>query len=67
MLPGLVWLFDADVPEWDGDRCLGCGVCASGCQEEAITLVERVGDFTPPANRMALGETIMKKRSEGAS
>jgi len=57
----------ADVPEWNEDRCIGCGVCASGCQEEAIILVERIGDFTPPANRMALGETIMMKRSEGVS
>ena len=56
-----------DVPEWDEDRCIGCGVCASGCQEESITLVERVGDFTPPANRVALGETMMKKRSEAGS
>lgn len=57
-------LGSGDIPDWDEDRCIGCGVCASGCQEEAITLMERVGDFTPPANRMALGETMMKKRSE---
>ncbi len=57
-------LGDGDIPEWNEDRCIGCGVCASGCQEEAITLVERVGDYTPPVNRRALGETMMKKRAE---
>ena len=60
-------LGNSDVPDWDEDRCIGCGACASGCQEEAITLVERVGDFTPPANRMALGKTMMRKRSEAGS
>jgi Pyruvate/2-oxoacid:ferredoxin oxidoreductase delta subunit len=60
-------LGSGDVPDWNEDRCIGCGVCASGCQEEAITLVERVGDFTPPANRMALGKAMMRKRSEAGS
>jgi Fe-S-cluster-containing hydrogenase component 2 len=29
------------------DRCFGCGVCASGCPEGAITMVNKE-NFPPP-------------------
>ena len=57
----------ADLPEWDEDRCIGCGVCASGCPEEVITLVERAGIFTPPIDRNALGEAVVRARAQGVS
>ncbi len=56
-------LGSGETPDWNADRCIGCGVCASGCQENVITLVAREGDFAPPLDRRALGETIMKKMS----
>ncbi|MHA1390972.1 MAG: 4Fe-4S binding protein [Promethearchaeota archaeon] len=33
-----------------GDRCIGCGVCAHFCPEQAIYLKEneRIVRFTPP-------------------
>lgn len=34
---------------------------------ETITLVKRVGDYTPQVNRVALGEATMKKRAEVGS
>jgi Fe-S-cluster-containing hydrogenase component 2 len=32
---------DEDLFQVDGTRCLGCGVCAVGCEYDAIQLVER--------------------------
>lgn len=55
-----------EVPARDDDRCIGCGVCASGCGENAIALVARDRLFTPPVDRRALGETIMKRRAGGS-
>jgi ferredoxin len=40
------------------DRCIGCGVCATGCDFEAITLFERVGVPPPPPDQKALLEAV---------
>ena len=29
-------------------RCIGCGLCVSTCQEEAISLVAKPGTTAPP-------------------
>jgi len=55
------------VPEVDLERCIGCGVCASGCLEGAITLVERDGFLVPPADRRALGEAIVESLAQRGS
>jgi Fe-S-cluster-containing hydrogenase component 2 len=47
-----------DKPELNLDRCIGCGVCASGCAFDAITLVERADILTPPLDQTALREAI---------
>jgi Fe-S-cluster-containing hydrogenase component 2 len=47
-----------DKPELNLDRCIGCGVCASGCAFDAITLVERAGILTPPLDQTTLREAI---------
>ena len=35
-----------DFMEWYTDRCIECGLCASNCPIEAISL-KKVGDFIP--------------------
>jgi len=55
------------VPEVDLERCIWCGVCASGCLESAITLVEREEFLVPPADRKALGVELMKSLAKGGS
>ena len=47
-----------DVPEADLDRCFGCGICASGCLEDAISMVERPGAQAPPFDQKALKQAI---------
>jgi len=40
------------------DVCIGCGVCATGCPEEAIDLVERGEILIPPVDQKALSEAV---------
>jgi Fe-S-cluster-containing hydrogenase component 2 len=47
-----------DKPELNLDRCIGCGVCASGCVFDAISLVERTGILEPPLDQKALREAL---------
>ena len=42
----------------DPDRCIGCGVCATGCGFEALSLVERAGVPPPPPDQRALLEAV---------
>jgi len=52
-------LGDDNLPKVDLDRCIGCGVCATGCPMEAIELEERPGIPIPPVDQKALN-TAMK-------
>jgi Fe-S-cluster-containing hydrogenase component 2 len=51
-----------DRPEVNLDRCIGCGVCASGCDFDAIRLVERAGILPPPFDQKALAEAVKASR-----
>jgi ferredoxin len=44
------------------DLCIGCGVCATGCPEEAIELVERVEIRMPPVDQKALAEAVKEAK-----
>jgi Pyruvate/2-oxoacid:ferredoxin oxidoreductase delta subunit len=54
---------NGDIPEVDLDRCIDHGVCATGCPEEAISLVQRTEIPVPPVDRKALKEAIKTSRS----
>jgi len=56
--PRALTMGEDNVPVVDLDRCIGCGVCASGCSEEAIELTERPGAQVPPLDQTALKEAI---------
>ena len=45
---------DDDTPLVNLDRCIGCGVCATGCPSEAIVMEERGDIPVPPMDRKAL-------------
>ena len=47
------------------DLCIGCGVCATGCPEEAIDLVERGEILIPPVDQRALAEAVNKADQAG--
>jgi len=44
------------------DRCLGCGVCISNCPTEAISLLKKTMEVTPPQSREELFDIIMEKK-----
>jgi NAD-dependent dihydropyrimidine dehydrogenase PreA subunit len=44
---------DENIPIVNLDLCIGCGVCATGCPEEAIDLVERQEIQIPPVDQEA--------------
>jgi ferredoxin len=47
------------------DLCIGCGICATGCPEEAISLVEREEILIPPMDQKALAEAVKKADQAG--
>lgn len=48
----------ANRQEVDLDQCIGCGVCASGCDFDDVTLAERAGVTVPPTDQVALRAAI---------
>jgi Fe-S-cluster-containing hydrogenase component 2 len=57
---------DRDVAIVDAERCIGCGVCVTGCPNEAATL-ERLPEARitpPPADLEAWGEERLRKRDK---
>jgi len=47
------------------DLCIGCGVCATGCPEEAIALVERAEILIPPVDQKALAAAVKEADQAG--
>jgi Fe-S-cluster-containing hydrogenase component 2 len=46
----------------DRHACIGCGLCVSTCQQEAIHLVEKEATKTPPKDTGDLYKRIMLER-----
>lgn len=49
---------DDDVPVVDLDRCFGCAVCATGCPDDAIQMVNKPGYPEIPKDAKALREAM---------
>jgi ferredoxin len=45
------------------DRCFGCAVCATGCEYEAITMINKPGFQEPPRNGKELKEALKASRA----
>jgi len=54
-----------NIPVVNLDLCIGWGVCATGCPEEAIDLVERDDILIPPVDQRALAEAVNKADQAG--
>ena len=46
----------------DPDRCIGCGVCAVACKEQAIRLSPKPKQTVPPRSANALYQKMMIER-----
>jgi len=46
----------------DRDKCIGCGVCASACPEEAISMKERKEFVAPPNTMIEMGAQILMEK-----
>jgi len=55
---------EANVPVVNTDRCFGCGACATGCPEGAITMENKPGFDIPPKTVKEL-VTALKNRAQG--
>jgi ferredoxin len=44
------------------DRCLGCGNCVAACPSEAISLIKKEKEVTPPEDIEELYDTIMANK-----
>ena len=46
----------------DLDRCIGCGLCTTTCEPQAITLVKKAKETRPPKDHEALYKKIMMQK-----
>jgi Fe-S-cluster-containing hydrogenase component 2 len=53
-----------DKPITAVDRCIGCGLCATGCPEGAMHLEKDVAVPEPPANANEFGLRILQGRGK---
>ena len=53
---------EEEVPVVDFDRCFGCAVCATGCPEDAITMVNKPDFPEPPKNGKELKAAIVASK-----
>ena len=52
------------VAEVDPERCIGCGLCVTGCDAEAIRLVQRQHPPDPPQTMVEMGLKIAAEKGK---
>jgi Fe-S-cluster-containing hydrogenase component 2 len=53
---------DEGISYVDLDRCIGCGNCVSACPDEAIVLLKKESELTPPRTVDDLYDVIMANK-----
>ena len=51
-----------DVANVDLDRCIGCGLCTTTCNADAIKLKSKEGEYVPPKDHDALYKKIVMEK-----
>lgn len=47
---------------YDEDRCIGCGLCVTGCPNEALRLVKRAEAAPPPATARDMALALLQEK-----
>ncbi len=55
---------DQDVPEVDLNLCFGCAACATGCDDETISMVSKPDHVPPPKDDNELMQAMMASLSK---
>lgn len=53
-----------DLPVVDLDRCIGCGLCVTGCDVDAMGLERRQESPRTPESMRALGAQVLSTRGK---